>query len=94
MQPDRPVPIDMKVCDLDSADRLVMRCPTCNRQVGEQGTNLRLELPADMLLIRYIVRHFCVPCYKRSGVRVRPNGWIPAGPRSGAEGGHKTHWAR
>jgi hypothetical protein len=94
MQPERPLPIDMKVSDFPSEDRLVMTCPGCQSVIGQQGTNLRLELPADYLLIRYVVRHWCRECSRKAGVRVRPTGWIRPGPRSGAEGGHETQWAR
>lgn len=79
----------MRVCDFDAADRLVIRCPACGRQSGRQGADVRLDLPADYLLIRYVVRFFCMPCSKVSGVRVRATGWIQPYPRSGAEGSYQ-----
>jgi hypothetical protein len=93
-QPSRPLRIDMKVANFDARDRLEMICPCCGRQVGRQGTDLRLELPADFLLIRYVVRHFCQPCFKLSGLKIRPNGWIVPYHLSGAESGHQTQWAQ
>jgi hypothetical protein len=56
----------MKVCDFDAADRRVIQCPACGRESGRQRTDIRLELPADCLLIRYVVRFFCMPCTKVS----------------------------
>jgi hypothetical protein len=94
MQPERPLPIDMKVADFDHRDRLTMRCPGCGTLTGRQGYDLSLELPADMLLIRYVARHYCRECSQKVGVKIRPTGWIQPYPRSGAESGHQRQWAR
>jgi ribosomal protein L37AE/L43A len=83
-RPDRPVPITMKVAEIDPRDRLSLQCPQCRRQIGRQGYDLGLDLPPDLLVIRYVARHYCTAC-SRPGHRVRPQGWISPYPRSGAE---------
>jgi ribosomal protein L37AE/L43A len=93
-QPGRPLPIDMRVRDIDHRDRLSMKCPTCGQAVGRQGYDLHLELRPDMLLIRYVARHFCAECSRKAGAKIRPTGWIEPYPRSGAESGHETQSAR
>lgn len=94
MRPAHPVPIDLKVRDFDHRDRLALRCPACDGQVGIQGYDLQLQLPPDMLVIRYVARHYCRKCSRRAGVKIRPAGWIEPYHRSGAESGHLTQWAR
>lgn len=71
----RPLPIDTKVSDLSDRERLEMRCPQCTRRIGQQGYSLHLELPPDMLLIRYVSRHYCTHC-STGEHKVRAQGWI------------------
>lgn len=81
----RPVPPDLKVRDLNPAERLCMQCPDCGREIGKQCYSLGLELPPESLVLRYVTRHLCRRC-SRPGRPVRAMGWLEAGPRSGAEG--------
>jgi hypothetical protein len=82
----RPVPIALKVRDLIDGERLSMECPSCRQRIGQQCYSVRLELPPDYLVTRYVTRHWCRDCSK-GGEKVRAIGWIEDGPRSGAEGG-------
>jgi hypothetical protein len=75
----------MKVADIGEGD-LRIRCPECRRELFCLGYNLRLRLPADMLLTRYVARHICQQCSRR-GRKVRCEGWIYPTPGSGAEPG-------
>lgn len=81
----RPVPINLRIRDLDPRERLTMVCPSCRGEIGRQGYDLSLELPADYLVIRYVARHWCRRCSK-GDAKVRAEGWIEDWPRSGAEG--------
>jgi len=84
----RPVPDDLKVRDLKDAERLMFECVLCRNEIGEQCYNVKLKLPADYLVARYVARHYCRRC--SSGWRkVRPMGWIQDFPRSGAESGRQ-----
>lgn len=83
MHPPRPFPIDLKVKDLKDAD-LEIVCPVCRRRLHCEAYDLQLQLPPDMLLIRYVTRHVCRRC-SRPGRKVRCEGQIQPQHRSGAE---------
>jgi hypothetical protein len=71
----RPVPIALKVRDLIDGERLSMECPSCRQRIGQQCYSVRLELPPDYLVTRYVTRHWCRDCSK-GGEKVRAIGWI------------------
>jgi hypothetical protein len=83
MQPRRPVPINLKVRDLDHSDRVTLECPVCHKVIGRQGYDLSLELPAETLVIDYVTKRVCRTC-SRPGRPVRALGFIEPRHRSGA----------
>ena len=77
----RPIAPHLKIRDLDDRERLNVICPSCGKMIGYQCYDVKLRLPGEMLVLRYVVRHCCTRC----GVRAR--GELETWPRSGAEGG-------
>jgi len=77
----RPLPQNLKAKDLDDRERLYIVCPGCGKQIGYQCYDVRMRLPPEMLVLRYVVRHVCDRC------GVRAQGELETYPRSGAEGG-------
>jgi hypothetical protein len=78
MRPPRPVSPTLKVRDLGQDD-LEIRCPKCQGIKFRTGYDLGLELPGDMLVLRYVTRHVCREC------GVRAEGFVRPFTRSGAE---------
>jgi hypothetical protein len=92
--PRRPVPIDLKVADLDQRERLSMECPIGQQAIGRQGYDLSLELPArhagDPLR-----RAALLPGLHQARWREGPAARLDRALASvGAESGHRTQWRR